>query len=328
MLHEKYDIMTKRLLPENTKMNYCINLILLFFTAAFLGWCMEVTGKYFVYHRFINRGMLTGPCLPIYGAGACIVTIIVGLVPGSESSMGTTFFIAFFACGFIEYMASYVMEKKFHARWWDYSTKPMNLNGRIWMGNLMLFGIAGVVVCGYINPVLFGWYDSASLMVREIICGVLIILFISDYLMSHFVLKLVKVSVEQSEADNTEAISREVRLILSDRNIFYRRFADAYPDVIYKTERIAARMEEIRLETERFREELVQKKDELGAELVEKKDAISAELAEKKDAFTSELAEKKDAISAELAEKREAFANEFAQKKDAISAGIAGKKMP
>ena len=58
---------------------------LLFFIASFLGWCMEVTGKYFVYHRFINRGMLTGPCLPIYGAGACIVTIIVGLVPGREA---------------------------------------------------------------------------------------------------------------------------------------------------------------------------------------------------------------------------------------------------
>ncbi len=307
-------------------MNYCINLILLFFTAAFLGWCMEVTGKYFVYHRFINRGMLTGPCLPIYGAGACIVTIIVGLVPGSESSMGTTFFIAFFACGFIEYMASYVMEKKFHARWWDYCTKPMNLNGRIWIGNLILFGIAGVVVCGYINPVLFGWYDAIDIMIREIICGVLVVLFISDYVMSHFVLKLVKVSVEQSEADNTEAISKEVRLILSDRNIFYRRFADAYPDVIYKTERIAQRMEEIRLETEKFREELVQKKDELSAELTEKKDAISAELAEKREAFTSELSEKKEAFSSELAEKKEAITTGFTEKKDALSNSLAEKK--
>ena len=307
-------------------MNYFINLILLFFTAAFLGWCMEVTGKYFVYHRFINRGMLTGPCLPIYGAGACIVTIIVGLVPGSESSMGTTFFIAFFACGFIEYMASYVMEKKFHARWWDYSTKPMNLNGRIWIGNLILFGIAGVVVCGYINPVLFGWYDRISLTVREIICGVLVVLFISDYVMSHFVLKLVKVSVEQSEADNTEAISKEVRLILSDRNIFYRRFADAYPDVIYKTERIAQRMEEIRLETEKFREELVQKKDELSAELTEKREAFTSELSEKKEAFTNELAEKKEAITTGFTEKKDALSNSLAEKKEAFSAGITETK--
>ena len=73
--------------------------------------------------------------------------------------------------------------------------------------------------------------------------------------MSHFVLKLVKTSVELSEADDTEAISKEVRLLLSDRSVFHRRFAEAYPEVIYRTERIAARMEEIRAETERLRQE-------------------------------------------------------------------------
>ena len=41
-----------------------INLILLFFAYAFLGWCIEVTLKYFQFHRFINRGFLTGPWLP------------------------------------------------------------------------------------------------------------------------------------------------------------------------------------------------------------------------------------------------------------------------
>lgn len=47
-----------------------INLMLLFFAYAFLGWCIEVTLKYFQFHRFINRGFLTGPWLPIYGSGA------------------------------------------------------------------------------------------------------------------------------------------------------------------------------------------------------------------------------------------------------------------
>lgn len=49
-----------------------INLILLFFAYAFLGWCIEVTLKYFQFHRFINRGFLTGPWLPIYGSGAAL----------------------------------------------------------------------------------------------------------------------------------------------------------------------------------------------------------------------------------------------------------------
>ena len=65
--------------------------------------------------------------------------------------------------------------------------------------------------------------------------------------MSHFVLKLVKTGVENSEADDTEAINKEIR------SFFHRRFAEAYPEVLYRTERIAARVEAIKAETERLR---------------------------------------------------------------------------
>ena len=97
--------------------------------------------------------------------------------------------------------------------------------------------------------------EHMSLPLREIIAVSLSAVFIADYVMSHFVLKLVKTSVELSEADDTEAISKEVRMLLSNRSVFYRRFADAYPEVIYKTERIAKRMEEIQVEMERLRQE-------------------------------------------------------------------------
>ena len=53
-----------------------INLILLFFSYAFIGWCIEVTLKFIQFHRFINRGFLSGPWLPIYGSGAVLIMII------------------------------------------------------------------------------------------------------------------------------------------------------------------------------------------------------------------------------------------------------------
>ena len=102
-----------------------INLILLFFAYAFIGWCIEVTLKYFQFHRFINRGFLTGPWLPIYGSGAALITIAVNGLSPLESSVGTTFVVSFILCGIVEYMTSFVLEKRFHARWWDYSQKPM-----------------------------------------------------------------------------------------------------------------------------------------------------------------------------------------------------------
>ncbi|MCR5477690.1 MAG: putative ABC transporter permease [Lachnospiraceae bacterium] len=236
-------------------MEFCIDLILIFYSFSFLGWCIEVILKYRQFGRFINRGFLMGPWLPIYGAGAGLVTLAVSGLAPVESGIGTTFAISFFVCGFIEYMTSFVMEKRFHARWWDYSQRPMNLHGRVWIGNLLLFGIGGVAVIHLANPFLYGLFHRISLPAREIIAAVLSLLFLTDYIISHFVLKLVKIGVESSEADNTEAIGRDVRMLLKDRSVFHQRFADAYPEVIYRTDRVLARMEQLHLETERLRVE-------------------------------------------------------------------------
>ena len=99
-----------------------INLILLFFSYAFIGWCIEVTLKFIQFHRFI------------------------------KSSIGTTFVISLLLCGLLEYLTSYFLEKRFHARWWDYSQKPMNLHGRVWIGNLILFGLGGILIVNLVNP--------------------------------------------------------------------------------------------------------------------------------------------------------------------------------
>ena len=271
---------------------------MLFFAYAFLGWCIEVTLKYFQFHRFINRGFLTGPWLPIYGSGAALITVVIkGLAP-LEFSVGTTFAVSFLLCGFLEYMTSYVLEKRFHARWWDYSQKPMNLHGRVWIGNLILFGLGGVLIVELINPVLLRLSEQLSFTLREVLAFSLSAVFIADYVVSHFVLKLVKTGVENSEADDTESISKEVRLLLSDRSVFHRRFAEAYPEVIYRTERIAARMEEIRAETERLRQEaeehVAQMRQEV-AENLEPTRSVKNEIIEKQSALIDLLYREEDA---------------------------------
>ena len=257
---------------------YFVNLILIFFAFSLVGWCIEVTLKYFEFGRFINRGFLTGPWLPIYGTGAVLCTVgVQGLAP-LESGYGTTFVICFVLCGTLEYMTSFVMEKRFHARWWDYSKKPMNLHGRVWIGNLVLFGLGGVLIVHVFDPLLCRLFALISLPVRELTASVLSAVIAADFVMSHFVLKLVKTGVEQSQADNTEQISREVRLLLSDRSVFHRRFADAYPEVIYRTERVAAHMEAIRLESERLRREAERRAADVGQRLEAGREQIAARL--------------------------------------------------
>ena len=289
------------------------NLVLLFFAYSFLGWCIEVTLKYIQYHRFINRGFFTGPICPIYGSGAALITLAVSFLSPVESAYGTTFALSFVLCGAVEYFTSYFMEKRFHARWWDYSQKPMNLHGRIWIGNLILFGLGGVAIIHLINPLLYRLFALVSLDARRILAAALLAVFAADYVMTHFVLKLVKNSVESSEADSTEAINREIRLLLSDRNIFYRRFADAYPEVIYRTERINARLAALREESERIRREAEQRLEEQKAQLIsamEPAAMIRTTLIDQQGRLIDLLYDEQNASEPEKALKREIEANQ------------------
>lgn len=267
-------------------MSYWINIVLQFFIFGFAGWCMEVILKYRQYHRFINRGFLTGPILPIYGFGVILITLVVGNLASVESGVVTTFAISLLICGIVEYLTSFVLEKVFHARWWDYSQKPMNLNRRVWIGNLVLFGLAGVAIIHIVNPILFPALDRIPLKTRKVTAVVLLAILAADFVMSCFVLKLVKTSVDSSEADNTEEISKEVRQLLTNRSYFYSRFADAYPEVIYKTERVKARLAAVKAEAERMHREAEERLNEQKGKFVTKHEPVNlirADLIEKQD---------------------------------------------
>ena len=138
----------------------------------------------------------------------------------------------------------------------------MNLHGRVWIGNLILFGLGGVAIIHILNPVIYRVFGSIPLRVREVAAPVLLVLIAADFVISHFVLKLVKVGVDNSEADNTEEISKEVRQLLTNRSYFHKRFADAYPEVVYRTERVQKRLAEIKAEAERMRAEAEKRRDE------------------------------------------------------------------
>ncbi|SDB57385.1 Uncharacterized membrane protein [Pseudobutyrivibrio sp. YE44] len=289
-------------------MDFFVNILLIFFIFSIIGWCIEVTLKYRQFGRFINRGFLIGPWLPIYGAGASLITLTASGLNPVESGIGTTFTISLITCGLIEYLTSYFMEKRFHARWWDYSQKPMNLNGRVWIGNLVLFGLGGILIIHLINPFLYGVMKNIPLITKEMISGCLSVIFITDYSVSHFVLKLVKIGVESSDADNTEAISQDIRLLFRDKSILYRRFANAYPDVIYRTEKVKARMESIRVETEKFRVEAEKRIDEINKQYEKNKAEWDANIKASKQQLKSNL-EPSSSIRNTLIEKQTSLIN-------------------
>ena len=228
-------------------------LLWLFFIYSFLGWVTEVFLKYLQYHRFINRGFLIGPYCPIYGAGAVLITVGQGVLSSFERSWAMSFLIAFILCGLLEYATSYILEKYFHARWWDYTQKPMNLHGRVWIGNLILFGLGGVAIAEILNPRFLALASRIDPFFFTAVLTAVAVLFLADVLMSYFIMNLLKRGVEESRSDKSEEIAAEVRYLLENRPVFHKRIMDAYPELTFRTEEVKARLERIRKEGEAIR---------------------------------------------------------------------------
>lgn len=206
-------------------------LVILFFIFACIGWIIEVTLKFLQYHRFINRGFLIGPYCPIYGWGVVAITVVVGGLFARKGTIGEIFWTGYALCGVLEYFTSWYMEKRFHARWWDYSTKPMNLNGRIWVGNLILFGIGSVVIVCLVDPVFFRMAEKISPFWLHLTAAVIVVLFAADHIVTSILMDVVRKEIDAQEGDNTEEITARMHELLQDRSRLFRRIEQAYPDM-------------------------------------------------------------------------------------------------
>lgn len=286
-------------------------LLWLFFIYSFLGWVTEVFLKYLQYHRFINRGFLIGPYCPIYGAGAVLITVGRGMLSPIERSWAMSFLIAFVLCGLLEYATSYILEKYFHARWWDYTQKPMNLHGRVWIGNLILFGLGGVVIAEALNPRFLAMASRIDPFFFTAFLTAMAVLFLADVFMSYFIMNLLKRGVEESRSDKSEEIAAEVRYLLENRSVFHKRIVDAYPELTFRTEKVKARLERIRNEGETIRllaEEKIEALEErtlAGREMARKNLtttwSLQREIIEKQDEII-ELLKKGDAGDIQMLE--------------------------
>mgnify|MGYP002659176713 CR=1 FL=1 len=200
---------------------------LLFMTYAILGWCMEVTCKLIQYKRFINRGFLIGPYCPIYGYGAILITFLLKKYTDDPIIL---FFMAIIICGTLEYLTSYFMEKIFKARWWDYSQRKFNINGRVCLENLVLFGLASCVIIYVTNPFIIKHLKMIPSMVQNVLIGALLAVHLVDNIVSYkIILNLKKVSNEIK--DDTIEISEKVKNIIHNKSRLYRRLVNAFPNI-------------------------------------------------------------------------------------------------
>lgn len=200
---------------------------LLFITYSFIGWIIEIIDRFKVNKRIVNRGFLIGPYVPIYGCCAILMILLLHSVRNPITMFAYCILIA--STG--EYLTSYIMEKVFHARWWDYSDYKYNLNGRICLINCLGFGILGFILIKYLNNFLYNIYSNLNMTTLNIIFYTLITIFTIDLIVSFIVIfKVKKMSLKFRNPDNTNEITKKVHEILKNNPLMKRLFM-AFPNV-------------------------------------------------------------------------------------------------
>lgn len=120
-----------------------------FFLYAMIGYVSEVAYCSIPLRKLVNRGFLHGPYLPIYGLGALLVVIPLMYF---DTHPILVFLIAFLLTSTLEYMTSFLLEKIFNTKLWDYSKNFANINGRVCLLNSTLFGLMGLVATYWLHP--------------------------------------------------------------------------------------------------------------------------------------------------------------------------------
>ena len=129
-------------------------------------------------HELVNRGMLHGPWLPIYGAGSILILVLLNRL---RSRPALEFVSAVVLCGLVEYFTSYFTELTHNGqRWWDYSGYFINLNGRICGEGLLVFGLGGVLVVYLLAPMLDDFIRRIPRKVLIPVCLTLVLCFLGD----------------------------------------------------------------------------------------------------------------------------------------------------
>ena len=201
---------------------------LLFMIYSISGWLIEVVAVGIEKRKFINRGFFIGPYCPIYGVSAVIMILTLSNYKNDPLAL---FILAAFVCTFFEYITSFIMEKLFQARWWDYSNKTFNINGRVCLENSVVFGIFGVILICVVNPFITGFLNTVSNNVIIYISSILLVALIIDNIVSFNIISKFKTTACSIIKDNTEEISKKTREVLKSKSVLGRRLVNAFPNV-------------------------------------------------------------------------------------------------
>ena len=201
---------------------------LLFMIYSFFGWIIEIINFIIESKKVVDRGFLIGPYLPIYGIGSLLM---LTFLQKYSNDLITLFCMCTIICCILEYLTSYIMEKLFHARWWDYSKKSFNINGRICLQTAVLFGLGGCLIIRVVNPILVSILSIIPSVVLTVFSIIFFVIIFVDFLISFKVIYNFRTFTDNIRKDSTSEINKLVKKVISSKSILGKRLIQAFPDL-------------------------------------------------------------------------------------------------
>ena len=178
-------------------------IFLTFIIYSFLGFIIETIFALLNYGVFESRqSFLYGPFCSIYGVGA--VVIILSLRYKFFKNNYTLFAGGFIVGSIVEYTVSFFGEMLLNVKWWDYSDRFLNINGRICFLYSIFWGLLGVYLMKGINPRIdkfINWIKGKlNLKFLRVVVSFLIIFLFVDCVISGYAINvyLTRVCVENN----------------------------------------------------------------------------------------------------------------------------------
>jgi len=234
--------------------------LMTFYLCSFIGYFLEVFWVYLGTKKIVNRGFLTGPVIPIYGVGA--VLILFCLLRYYDDSI-VVFVFGVIITSSLEYFTSFIMEKIFHNRWWDYTDEKYNLNGRICLKNSFAFGVMSLVIIYAVVPLLYWVFSLLSFKVWTILAIIFSAIFIADEIYSCIIaynLRNRLIIVEELKNEKLAKIpmifEKKLRESIEGFKAFPSRLLKAFPKLEEQNHKSFEMMK-------KYREQVKQKKKEM-----------------------------------------------------------------
>ena len=125
-----------------------IQWLFFFYFYCFFGWIFESTFVTIKSRKFVNRGFMRGPFLPIYGSGA-IMMLVVSMP--FQDNLILTYLVGCVGATALEFVTGVAMESLFKVRYWDYSNQKINYKGHICLSSTLAWGFLTIFMTGFLH---------------------------------------------------------------------------------------------------------------------------------------------------------------------------------